>query len=295
MTKPISVQEIANALGTETPDDIFPARINQYLAESSSRTKLSSKVTRKLVETAMKKVFLRKSVLFCVDVEAWERETRLITEIGVSIYDPRGQEYALSPYIQNHHILIQETLAKRNGKFVPEHSANFNGGLSYVLCKEEAIDLMQTLIRKYFGDDLIQCLLVGHDVRGDIKWLTQMGIEMPPKMDVLDTQTLYSHTHGKKGNSLKNALRDVGQPYAFLHNAGNDAYYTVLLALRLCDPQVRKLTQFDQLEKEESTLGRRINTKLDHNRSKAVITSKEAILTNTVDVTNIVRHKHAPR
>ena len=35
-------------------------------------------------------------------------------------------------------------------------------------------------------------------------------------------------------------------PHAFLHNAGNDAYYTLVLALRLCDPQSRALSTLDK-------------------------------------------------
>lgn len=275
----------------KSANSIFTEQIQAYLDEAAGTksNRLHNKVGRTPIREAMTKVFLRKTVLFCVDVEAWEQQTRLVTEIGVSIYDPRGQELAMSPYIKTYHILIKENMHRKNGRFVPEHSANFNGGLSYVLTKDSAIDLMQSLIDTYFHNLPMPCILVGHDVKGDIKWLSQLGIQMPTNVEVLDTQILYTQTHGRHGNSLKNALRDIGQPYAFLHNAGNDAYYTVLLALRLCDPQVRKLVNFDRTSGAEESEGRRINAKLDHNYSKAVATTKDDILSGLVDLTAIVK------
>lgn len=46
-------------------------------------------------------------------------------------------------------------------------------------------------------------------------------------------------------NSLKDSLRLVRQPFAFLHNAGNDAYYTLLLCLALADPFYRMASEID--------------------------------------------------
>jgi len=262
--------------------DVYSEEICSYLDEvgRSKSSRLRDKTKQSLIGAAMDKVFLRSAILFCVDVEAWERQISRVTEIGVAIYDPRGQEMALSPFIKTYHILIEENKHLKNGQFVPHHANNFNGGVSYVLKKNDATLLMQRLVNEYFNHPM-PCLLVGHDVRGDIKWLKQLGVRIPDQVEVLDTQTLYSQTHGKQGNSLKNALRDIGQPYAFLHNAGNDAYFTVLLAMRLCDPQVRRMTYFDE-DADETSQGRQINNLLDHNTSKTVVATVEGVMNNAV-------------
>lgn len=73
-------------------------------------------------------------------------------------------------------------------------------------------------------------------MKNDLRWLAQLGISIPGPNRELDTQTLYSYTHGRDGASLARYLKAVNQTAGYLHNAGNDAYYTLLLALKLCDP-----------------------------------------------------------
>lgn len=256
--------------------DAYTLEIHKYLDKSSQSicNRLFSSCIRDSVGDSMDKVYLRKSILFCVDVEAWERATHMVTEIGVAIYDPRGQEMALSPHIRSYHILILENIHRTNGRYVPAHGANFNGGVSYVLNQRNAVELMNQLFEEYF-EHSIPCLLVGHSIGCDIKWLTKLGVRMPHDIQMLDTQMLYSKTHGAKCNSLKNALLDIGQPYAYLHNAGNDSSYTLLLALKLCDPQVRKMTRFDCNDSNEASF---ISRRVPHSASIAICTSVGEIL-----------------
>lgn len=194
----------------------------------------------------MDRVFSRQSVLFCIDVEAWEKDPSKVTEIGIAIYDPRFQELALTPNIKTLHLQISENLGLNNGKYVPNNRENFLGMQSWNFNMAAAIDIVQGLIDRYFqeGQDY-DCSLVGHDLKNDINWLQNIGLHIPHDARELDTQTLYSYTHGRQGASLKNCLRSVNQPAAYLHNAGNDAYYTILLALKLCDPNVRAVSGFE--------------------------------------------------
>ncbi|KAK6201656.1 uncharacterized protein RJT21DRAFT_76837, partial [Scheffersomyces amazonensis] len=164
-----------------------------------------------------------------IDVEAFEMNTNLITEIGISIYDPREQFTSMVPTIHNIHIKIQENFDYPNGRFVPNHGMNFNGGTTYLMKLHSAATFTQGLINHYFiksrsGD--VRTCLIGHDVKGDIKWLNTLGIKFPNNVPIIDTSILFSMSQGKNGTSLKNALIRVQIPHAFLHNAGNDAYYT---------------------------------------------------------------------
>lgn len=222
--------------------------IDKYLQKISKQNRLSNPSSLFLLKEGMKAVFGRRSILFCIDVEAWEVNTKVVTELGIAIYDPRKQANALIPDIKLIHIVIKENMKRKNGRFVPEHSRNYNGKTTYILPQAEAVRFVQSLIQYYFIDKAHkrQCYLVGHDVRGDIEWMKKLGIQFPTNIDSLDTQKLYAASHGMKGASLKNALRSADIPHAFLHNAGNDAYYTLALALKLCDPQSRSLSTLDK-------------------------------------------------
>ncbi|OBA20890.1 hypothetical protein METBIDRAFT_41865 [Metschnikowia bicuspidata var. bicuspidata NRRL YB-4993] len=224
--------------------------MNDLRSRGDRRLNTKSKLSQ--IQKQMDRVFTRSSALFCVDVEAWEHDTKQITEIGISIYDPSFQELALVPNIKTYHIRIAEGINFKNGDYVPDHSANFSGGDSYVFSRLQARSLLQALINFYFGPNYpFFCSLVGHDLKGDIKWLENLGVSISRNVRKLDTQTLFSYTHGRDRASLKNALRTLNQPYAFLHNAGNDAYYTILLALKLCDPGVRRLTGIEYFQPGE--------------------------------------------
>lgn len=278
--------------GTEFPDmdllkqildgisDPYALDISSYLESCQSvSNRLNDSIVRKSVGDAMSKVYLRKTALFCIDVEGGT--TTEVKEMGVAIYHPRGQEHALCPYIKSYHILIEENMHPRsfNCKYAPPYRNSFNGGVSYVLKLHDAAKLTKKLIEEYFHQPM-PCMLVGHDVEIDISRLGELGVVIPHHVQVLDTQKIYSQTHGVKGDSFKNALRNVRQPYASLHNAGNDAYYTVLLAMRLCDPLVRRMTKFDS---NVTNWGMFINDNLEYNKSKEIHTAVEAILKDEVD------------
>lgn len=255
--------------------------VTQYLdeEEDDSHSRLRNAQVRRKIEDDMIDVFSRNRILFGVDIEAWERNTEMVTEIGLAIYDPRLQRQAITPYIETHHIIIQENMRLRNGRYVPDHTDNCMSGVSHILSQEDAVEVVQYYVDQYFEANM-ECLFVAHGISGDLKWLVQLGVELPDDYSIIDTQQLYARSHTHNRSSLKNALRDVKQPYAFLHNAANDAYYTVILALRLCDPQIRRLTQFDErpfLPSWESR-GQRLNKDLAHNKSMSVYTTADAML-----------------
>lgn len=237
---------------------VLQKQIDDYMQKTDFKRHplLSNPHHRQTLRQAMELVFTRKNILFCIDVEAWEVNPKIVTEIGISIYDPREQSFVLIPTITQIHIIIKENLYKKNGRYVPEHSKNFNGGTTYVMGQNEAVSFTQSLVDYYFfrpKSNASTCL-VGHDVKGDVKWLKNLGINFPDKPNILDTQTVFSASHGQKGNSLKNALRAANLPHAFLHNAGNDAYYTLFLAMCLCDPATRRINRLDQVIIDPETL-----------------------------------------
>ncbi|CAH2350323.1 hypothetical protein CLIB1423_01S07492 [[Candida] railenensis] len=222
---------------------LFSAKIDQYFTETKFRM---NKDQQKVLKSCMEKVYTRKSPLFCFDVEAWESNNNLVTEVGISIYDPRERELSLLPNIKSYHIIIEEHRNKRNGKFVPDNKHNFVGGTSHVLSEVEAQKFINKMIHKYFLDDpQLGSAFVGHHIGGDIKWLKTIGVQFPDECPIIDTYRIFQLSHGKYGGGLRSILRLAEIPHAYLHNAANDAYYTLLAALAWCDPSVRKARELD--------------------------------------------------
>lgn len=223
--------------------------VDQYFTDREDdfkkHPKLSNVDQRRNLLKYMHDIFGRRAVLFCIDVEAWERNTKIVTEIGISIFDPRGQLSSMSPDIRNYHIRPKENLNRLNGRFVPNNAQRFCGGTTHVMTMAHCVEFIQHLITKYFEGDL-PCYLVGHDLRGDVQWFTTMGVKLPEDVLKLDTQKLIGLSTSSQ-TSLGNALHHLKIPHGNLHNAGNDAFYTLLLAIKLCDPWARLAFQLDTL------------------------------------------------
>ncbi|KAH3676293.1 hypothetical protein WICMUC_002089 [Wickerhamomyces mucosus] len=189
-----------------------------------------------------------------IDIEAFELENSKITEIGVSIYDPLKEATSMFPNFINIHILVKDYLHLRNGRFVEDNKDKFLCGSSVILTKDESLKFIQAIIDHYcirryekFG---MNGILVGHNVPGDIKWLKQLGIHFPRNVKTLDTQIIFNLTN--KSLSLGKILRMLNVPHSFLHNAGNDAYFTLSLLLKLLDVNFRKINGIDEVSKQFS-------------------------------------------
>lgn len=77
-------------------------------------------------------------------------------------------------------------------------------------------------------------VLVGHDVASDEKFLASIRCDMTTKKIALraDSKDLHQKLRGaEQGRSLTNVLSDFGIRHKHLHNAGNDAVYTLRAAL----------------------------------------------------------------
>lgn len=176
--------------------------------------------------------------IMAVDVEAWEQNTEYITEIGLAL---RGLGKTHVPQIKVIHIQIKENSDLKNGKHVPDNSNSSMTGTTLVMSLNAAIDFIQYILCQGYT-------WVGHGASKDINWLSDAGLQYYNDPS-FDTQNLMSFTNGPKGNSLIKCLRMLDIPCAHLHNAANDAYYTMLLFLNLADPKVRDLRDLDNPDK----------------------------------------------
>lgn len=157
--------------------------------------------------------------IVCIDVEQHEY-TKKITEVGISTYSHETRE------VSTVHYIIEEYYHHRNGKRVADNKDNFNYGSSKMISIVELKDILNSHTRG-------ACFIAGHAFSNDIQMLGEIltikGIK------ILDTQYFAKYYFKDPQTfSLETLLKTFKIYYENLHNAGNDAYYTLqcLLSMR---------------------------------------------------------------
>ncbi|KAG7096854.1 hypothetical protein E1B28_004262 [Marasmius oreades] len=210
-------------------------KINKKLKGSNP-----SLVSRQINFRHVRRLFAEKKyVWLAIDIEAWEMDHSLITEFGWSaLHWVEGKEV-----LEDGHWIVKEYETYRNGKYVPDNRTRYNFGQSEVLRKVDFKDKISKLFQKYRS--LGALFLVFHDSTGDIKYLKSKMIEAPlddicyllsnaspdDGLFVVDTSDLFAALEGDGGHDrrgLAKACNLLGIDTKFLHNAGNDAHYTLM-------------------------------------------------------------------
>ncbi|KAI9843863.1 MAG: hypothetical protein M1838_002420 [Thelocarpon superellum] len=196
-------------------------------------------------------------VIICVDIESYERNHDLITEIGVATLDtldlagvPIGQE-AMNwmEKIRVRHFRILENAHLKNKKYLTGCPENFEFGESeWVSIKDAAQALASCFQDPFSRSDLIDTrvttptkrniVLLGHDTQTDINYMRKVGynpLNNPALLEVLDTAALYQfHTRDVQPRQLGMIMYDLDLIAWHLHNAGNDAAYTLQAMIGIC-------------------------------------------------------------
>lgn len=103
-----------------------------------------------------------------------------------------------------------------------------------------------------------EIIFVGHDAKQDVQYLSAIGVEIshiPCITRVHDSQTL--HQAWKKldnGRGLHSVLSNLGITSNNLHNAGNDAVYTLRAFVGVCIEQIRQQKAEERGEEYEPAL-----------------------------------------
>ncbi|GMG22143.1 unnamed protein product [Ambrosiozyma monospora] len=138
----------------------------------------------------------------------------------------------------NMHFIIKENRHVRNHRFVADAKDDNIASQSMVISNREIATVFKRLFIKLGPNTAI----VGHNVLGDIETLiANCGVEFPGDIRILDTEKLWfgllnvnSIAQCKYG--LTYILNKLSIPHAYLHNAINDAYYTMVACLMMCSP-----------------------------------------------------------
>ncbi len=159
--------------------------------------------------------------LFCMDLEFCENSGAL-TEVGVATWLQKSKEMKV------YHFVVANTYHLRNGQHVPDHKDDFQYGESQVL----PLDLVEASVESLLAET---DYLVGHAFANDKAFLAQCGYF--ENTEVLDTQHLAPlHLLKNQRLSLGNVVRaTLNEEPAFLHNGGNDAYYTLKSLLKMAE------------------------------------------------------------
>ncbi|KAF8897628.1 hypothetical protein BD779DRAFT_1491863 [Infundibulicybe gibba] len=168
----------------------------------------------------------KKGVWCSLDFEAWEYEHEMITEFGWSLIRwENGEEVS-----EHGHLIIDEHQKYTNSKYVPEHRQFYNFGTSEVIkkipFKQRVSDMISGMAQ--YGP----VFLVFHDNNQDIKYLKAIGAPIEHIMsqlpDAIPEGGLFvGDGHSFNRRSLDRTCKHLQIPTQYLHNAGNDAYYTL--------------------------------------------------------------------
>ncbi|KAI4177197.1 MAG: hypothetical protein LQ343_000680 [Gyalolechia ehrenbergii] len=202
----------------------------------------------------------RSNVVFiCVDVEAYEKNERPITEIGISTLDtsdliglPPGEVgKTWMKKIRTRHFRIKETAHLHNSEFVAGCADRFEPefGESEWISFKDAPQVIASCFRPPYSRPLDhlngglsndaegtpepkrKLVLVGHDIKNDIHYLRKLGYDvsnLSNLIEALDTADLYrAWKHQLNPSKLGSILVDLELTGWNLHNAGNDAAYTL--------------------------------------------------------------------
>ncbi|KAI6047401.1 hypothetical protein EDC04DRAFT_2876436 [Pisolithus marmoratus] len=178
-----------------------------------------------------------------LDFEAWDRDHTLLTEFGWStVRWDHGSKIE-----EQGHLIVKERRYYTN-TFVSNNRDRFSFGKSEEVNKATFKQRIQALIEDLKKSGPL--FLIFHDNNQDIKYLKSkdVDVQLPdvvfllpdvlPKdgIFVLDTSDLFAALEGEGGGnrrSLERICRHLQIPTAHLHNAGNDAHYTMLALMSM--------------------------------------------------------------
>lgn len=107
----------------------------------------------------------------------------------------------------------------------------------------QLLPTLHSLIQPYLETQR-QIVLVGHAVEGDVKTLATLGYHVRSWNNLImtaDSQTLHqAWKASNNGRSLEAVLRDLCMTPKHLHNAGNDALFTLRAVIGVAAEQIEE-------------------------------------------------------
>ncbi|KAG0328355.1 HIR complex subunit [Dissophora globulifera] len=176
-----------------------------------------------------------------VDIESYERDHSKILEIGWSVWDSRINKFV------DRHYAISDYRHLQNGRYVADRRDRFMFGDTVWATLEDSIAAFQDDLEtaaKLNEQGLFA--LIAHDMSSDETYLRKMGVEFPRGMIKFDTLLLNAARSGDSNKTGLGRLLDQLEIENYsLHNAGNDAHYTLELFMWLTRDYAKRMDAKD--------------------------------------------------
>jgi len=199
-------------------------------------------------------------IIIAIDVEAYEKAHHIITEVGVSTLDTRdlkgtapgvnGQNW--QQFVRARHFRINEHKAYVNDEYVHGCPERFEFGTSEMAGLQEMPSKLTRCFHEPFSkpgssdpegpihDDpehRRNIVLLGHDVEQDVQYCHRLGFSVLGRgnlLSIMDTRAMYqAYTRDHSPRGLGSIMGDFDFSAWHLHNAGNDAVYTMWAMLAI--------------------------------------------------------------
>ncbi|KAI4664202.1 uncharacterized protein J4E79_003704 [Alternaria viburni] len=256
MTYLVSPRELKSLIEAELHQGLTQSAILQHwMKRSGSEIPLGS---------AAAAAALQDAIIVASDAEWYEHDDHFITELGISVLDPRSvpQPFSSSPWgiltsMENYHVRIKPHAHLTNKDLCEGHPDAFQFGSTTFVSVKEAKEMLRSIFtRRDIYGNLRPIIFVGHAVSNDYEVIkSRFGLdleEIGTIVATIDTQVL-AVEHGLVNPSRKIRLAhllaeyDIKEPY--LHNAGNDIVCTMIAAfLMLCPPTQTPLNKLHYVD-----------------------------------------------
>jgi hypothetical protein len=188
----------------------------------------------------------KEPVFISIDVESNEYSHSQVTEVGISVLDTldlagvapgeKGTEWA--PRIRSRHFRVSEYSDVVNNNFVPGCPDKFEFGRSEWVALADLVRAIEDCFRAQGSRNII---VVGHSIACDVKYLRDLGAGLfdktasaPQIVQLIDTAALFRAWKKElQQRALGKILAELDIVAWNLHNAGNDARYTLEAAVRI--------------------------------------------------------------
>ncbi len=179
------------------------------------------------------------TTILSIDVEAYEKGKEVL-EVGLAWIRYRGV-WPQSP-IFCRHFVVKDHLHLHNGTFVPDHRGQFDFGESEYVMESELQDLVTTTLKDIAADG-DRLYLVGHSVHHDVRWLEGLGVDLGGTgfltCDI--GQAYQASRDAMQLLKLESMMDNFSMAHRHLHNAANDAYYSLLVCLQMMEAEEWKV------------------------------------------------------
>lgn len=201
-------------------------------------------------------------IIISIDVESYEKAHGIITEVGVSTLDTQdlqgtapgkaGENW--QQFVRGRHFRVSENKTYVNKQYVKGCPDNFRFGESEFVALKDMPSALTKCFHEPFSkptdtlnspDATFEApqqrrniILLGHDIDQDIQYCHKLGFSVLSRgnlLGTLDTKSMYqAYTRDASPRSLGGIMADFDFAAWHLHNAGNDAVYTIWALLATC-------------------------------------------------------------